>query len=300
MAETGVPKFVSMKNIGWVIGVIVIVIAIFVAWRYIRAVFVEYIDVPTKGEKARFMRYMGCAIAMCEAPGDEEDGCYSDKVMDWVVEYDEGGNAVEGCQQVCFDVRDQAGGVIQKHYCGEDYAINFTFQYSATYIGNYSISGSITDIGKNEVSCGVGKTGWQTDASCTGGWEKSGILDCGCLQCRGGKRPTGKLVEQIGDCERGDINHPGAIWIPESLVTGGCTKWDGHTIGTVDQLAWCNFEEGEENSIYIWTEDPHHSDCNCVWSEIDIYGIIGWSGCICAWFVADHYCPQIVICDHEP
>lgn len=312
MVETGVPKFVSMKNIGWVIGVIVIVIAIFVAWRYIRAVFGEYIDVPTKGEKARFMRYVACAIAMCSASNRQEgsiDGCTSDRVMELEVEYDEKGELVKGCQKICWEIRDQVGS--KEHYCGKDYAINFTFKDDVKYVGNYSCEGLEGIIkGRKVENCGT-KKGWQTDFSLFGNWQEK-ILSCVCYNTPSGEDtpPEGLIMKyQNGDeCKRetglcGGFSYsrfPSLFWVSEDFANERCKL---ATDGPVNnpymcsligrELAWCEFKKGDE-PYYIWAEDAYRNPGGMVYW---IWGVISFcqSG-----FGDEQVCPQVIICNHKP
>jgi len=264
MAETGVPKFTWGRVVGFIMAIIVILIAVFVVWSYIRPVFGEFIEIPTKGEKARFMRYMTCALAMCVAPNRKEgsnDGCTSDRVMALTVEYDEYDSPVKGCQDICEEIRNNVGKV-ESNYCGQDYAISFTFQDSVKYIGNYSISGAIL---RGEVPCKIGKSGHQTDISCLFNWES--FFDCEVNRCLIDPiHPVGRLGREPGNCGDRMID-AGSIAV-SNILSSKCVPDD---VGLPDGLGWCQFEAGDQ--IYIWGK----------YDSVPIFGVCGpwFTGPVC-------------------
>lgn len=271
-----------------------IVAVVLIAWVFpIISRHMFSFELPTQGPKARFLRYLTCALAMCS------HGYNTQQTIGIVLEYDEKGNPIKGCNSYIKEIGEELGEtfVTGQKLCGERYALNFTFRENITYIGNYSV-----ERGKTGTPCGLvttneKKLGFQTDVSCMAGWEETGILACGCLGCMqvgrysANVRPPGKLAKHTGDCGRGDTYHSGTIWIPESMVTSGkCIEGDIPYLS--DGLAWCEFEIN--NSYYIWAEDAHHSNYNCFWFIFE--------GCIGGLLAGNpnHICPQLIICDHAP
>jgi len=277
VAETGVPKFVSGKTISYVIGGIVIVVALVVAFNYISAVFGEYIEIPKGGEKTRFMRYMSCAIAMCTARNrkNDNDGCTSDRVMELVVEYDEGGNPVKGCQEVCWEVKARPSVGTREHYCDQESAISFTFKDSVRYVGNRS--------GCSELDI---KKDLQTDISCVHGFESFMSCEMGC----GRTNPYGMLIEQVSGC---GTETPGIAGAPScgticisDVLASNCEPGEGLLN---NGLAWCDFNT--DDTIYIWVKNLHaYTIPSCdPW--------LRW--CIVPIYSGPHDCPRVAICEHN-
>lgn len=293
MVGTGLGKLVSGKTVTIIMGAITVGIAFLVLIYFTDIVFGEKIDIPKKGENARFMRYMACAIAMCEAANRQidpatgnpiDDGCTSDAVEGWTVEYNEDGDAIKGCKEVCNEVKARMDCDEQAHYCQPECYIEYTFQEETEYNGNITVSGSYLDLWEQEVPC-PGKSGFQTDASCSGGWAARNILDCGCMNCIASTKakktayPEGRLSKHIGGCGIGNEIEAGTIWIPDTMVAQ-CAEEDIPYI--TNGLAWCKFAAGQK--INIWAEDVFHSGYDC------------WMFDICLFTFADHYCPQVGIC----
>jgi len=279
MVGSGVGKFVSTKFQRYILLVIVIVIAILVAVSYISAVFGEFIEPPKKGEKTRFMRYMECALAMCAAPNrkDDSDGCTSDKVMGLTVEYDEEGYPVKGCQKVCEEIRDSVG--VDDHYCRKDYAINFTFQDSVTYIGNYSCEGLEGIVaGKETGPCGM-KTGRQTDISLFYNWGR--FMSCEINNCQTPSlKPYGRSVNITSGC--GTNPACGSIGISDVLSS----KCEPDDVGISNGLGLCRFDIGDE--VFIWSE-TYEKAC---------FGICVFDICIIP-LPSIRNCPKLAICEHD-
>jgi hypothetical protein len=270
MPETGVPKFVSAKTITYIIGAIVLVIAILIAFNYIKQVFGEFIDVPKEGEKARFMRYMTCALAMCTARNIKgASACTSTDVMDLALEYDEEGNVVKSCQEACQEMESyvQASGsapIPQEHYCEKVYHLTYTFQDTGvTYKGNYDIPENIVDRLREEISCKDMK-GHQTDVSCLQNWRR--FIECGCLRCTDmfnfkvwNVYPEGKIA--LRDTESNGLGYEfGSIYIDESLQTSGkitCVPedvgFDRDDPSKTNGQGECTFPPGL--NIVIWAEN---------------------------------------------
>jgi len=248
-------------------------------------------------EVVRFIRYMGCAIASCKG------GCDSSETIALPLEFGEGGIPSLGCNQLLHELGYCTGVNVGAKFCGDSTKyLNFTFKESTTYHSNYSISWD-----NPEVCSPQSQSGWQTDASCLGGWEGD-VIDSECLDCMTfvqvvtipflesivdvrSVHPEGRLLESSG-CKKEDEypydRYSGSIWIPQSMITAGTCIENEEKGGK--NLAWCDFTEGQE--IKIWADTSVGSNHNLL--EVPVLG-----GCfgLSLEGLPFHSCHQVIICD---
>ena len=194
-----------------------------------------------KTEKLRFIRYLSCSFAMCSGRAKDGDICKSPEVLSvGLIEFEKGKEKT--CRELCDELKAVHG--VKDKYCGKAYAINFTFDESIEYVGNYSIDpyNPKTYIGK----CGAFKSGWQTDLSCYGNIEE--LTDCACIRCVSEAKPVGRIWDE-------DPSNPSVTKYPNGIYINVTSmepdvKCEGE-ITVFKTPAICRFNEGTR--IMIWT-----------------------------------------------
>jgi len=287
-----------------IIGIILVALFISWVWGQLSNLPIAYVG---KGEKARFIRYLSCAAAMCSAwHQTDDDACHSGEVMSQGLEY-EGDTLIKGCKELCEEIRDREGGTALEHYCGEDYAFNFTFR---DYVNFTSL-----DI-RNIASF------------------RDRIIHSSCYECPGldlhyiiiiaGLIPTRKQFaiatpwgrwfsegylcsnsDPINDCTRPDKydKDVGVIWLPHNDAQNWCNG--NYVYPTIDSWAYCEFDETTPE-LWIWPgPDLPHTEKYWEWETGSWLPIIGGSFFTSCGYRADafgteYWCPQIFIYDSHP
>lgn len=302
-------KKVSGKVVGFILVIIAALIAIGIFIHYTSNVFT--MEMPKRGEKYRFMRYLTCSLVMCEY------GCDSTEAISIPLEYDKNGKVILGCNDLIKEkFCDPEGLPKYTKLCGKKYAINFTFDDYVKYVANYSPT--ITNPGPGIV-CGVRKTDRQTDISCLYSWEDNGLIPCPCLRCAKGTvvgmliratiiappitlagdvRPEGKLIYNNESCGFLGSSTAGSIWIPKNLGN----KCEPKDVGMRTLLDYCEFNK--EDTIWIWSNITHSETTTCALSGIPWIGPIlserFGEKCLDTYLMTTASCPEIAICDHKP
>jgi hypothetical protein len=275
----------------WIIPLIagLIVVGIFLFW-----VFLQMQDLPIvqegSGPKARFMRYLSCAMAMCSAWTDTDgDACHSGEVMSQPLEF-EGGSVVKGCKELCEKLRDDPlrnNGVVRKHYCGENFAFEYIFD---DYVNFTSLD--IRNLYK----------------------FKNRVLHKGCYICAGVSEievqsliPTGKTItfyQKWGgylsegylmsgnnaglDCNNIDYeSYPGLIWIPYDFAVTNCKGVNN--LNDMNTYSYCEFNAGDYFWIWGGPEPPHKED----------YTVWLWVIDSC-YFGKEYWCPHVFMYTDSP
>jgi len=233
---------------------------------------------PPKGENARFMRYLSCAIAMCSGDhrDSSDDACDSIEVESVDLEY-EFKTLVKGCRDLCLELRKERNGDNPAtHYCGKQYAFNYTLQEDMTYRANYTNyansfnfwAGGFT--GKNDI---IKYKNWRGE-----------FINEGCWACGEDIYPdsVGWLFVNAGCDDIAEVNSHGQIWVSDTY--GNCVN--SIYPGKYDE---CSFNKGDE--IYIWADKPVEAHYDCL---LNVFGtcLLGW----CAGTY--HTCPHVAICEN--
>jgi len=252
-----------------ILALIAIVFAGFIFYGY-GSIFPE---IPLPEDKARLLRYLSCAYAICAK------GCMNNDVIDILL--DEG----HGCYDHCSKIANERGISLDVQMCGKDFTLEFTFNretalYSNTpkkRLGHLSMETDITKYLKGEGPEIASK--WYdyikgAKAECFG--ESVGIiykqeevtLDGRKYQvvCEHAGAIAGRYVK--GLCEgmlrvgssctsesTTSYTSTGHIWIDPDIVDpstdGQCDPFE-----TNGYLGNCTFDG--EQTIYIWSEADGH------------------------------------------
>lgn len=267
-----------------IIGVILIAWSVYWAWGQMQELPIGY---ESKGEKARFLRYLSCSYAMCA------QSCNSPEVIALSLDM-ESGMTVLGCYDKCSEMASDAGVPTSEHLCGSGYKLEFEFQKKVIYFSDYPVQGSLpwitsmeTDImryrnwhgkiqGDDWCFDATGEDiyldGFEVDSGCQYGWWGAsgtceGILRSGGGCVKGQTLKSGEEDSQVGT---------GHIWI-DPAITNLCELFNVQ--GTTENYYGnCTFPEAQK--IYIWT-------------GLDYYDYpFPLSGRV--------YCPELIICSSPP
>jgi hypothetical protein len=273
------------------LGAIVVVILMSMIRPVISEIFGKYVEAPKQGETARFVRYLGCSIAMCAY------GCGSDEVVNYPLEY-EGNKVVWSCKQLMDEHPSWCVGGATT-LCGPGYAFNFTFKEVITYHGNYTVNTMDT---KTYGSCGFGESGWQTDASCIGRWAGN-LIDSACIDCKNIGSVYYAVRPQVGalfsytngdECNaRGDErplgkdynSFSGSLWVSQNYASINCEKW-GYV--SYEFLGYCNFNK--DDTFWIWSIKN---------TQMAYYYELFGRQHTCG-LGSEYGCPKLIVCDHTP
>jgi len=280
-----------------VLGFLVIVVLSYMIRPIWSQILGDYVKLPKQGEKARFIRYLGCAVALCT------HGCGSDKLITHDLEY-EGNKVVKSCGQLIDEFGYCDGMLDGTKICSDDtnkYPIDFTFKEEILYEANYQVIASNLE---SYGTCGMGDGGWQTDVSCIGRWRESHLMDDPCFTCGLDQItknlpshfsiPTGVLFSynNADECNARKNEEPlgynydpycGSLWVSQDYANNNCegSAWLG-------SLENCKFNI--DDTIWIW------SDKNAVTAScINFFGM----HCFCGG-ITSYQCPKLILCDTEP
>jgi hypothetical protein len=235
-------------------------------------------------EIVRFARYIKCAIAACTG------GCNSAETYSIVLEYDESGVSILGCNQYLID---NCGCTLYSSdkLCDKGCVLEFEFKEQTKYASDYWVVQRNPDTYKDN-PCSSLDIGWQTDFSCIG--RPSELYSCPCELClmygpHGPNIPYGVLFDSGTSCgTSGKPPFVGSLWLPNSFVTdinpvtGTENCEDGGMMGS---LKSCTFPENTK--VQIWTDDKKG------------YGACSFEGTpfqSAACFGNVNDCPRVVVC----
>jgi len=251
-----------------ILALIAIVFAGFIFYGY-GSIFPE---IPLPEDKARLLRYLSCAYAMCA------NGCMTNEVIDILLD---GG---QGCYDHCSKIANERGVPLSSRICGKDSALTFIFNRETTLYSNtpkwmlthLSMETDITKYKKwydkyqARVEC-FEEDGFGTTVKLDG--RNYGV------GCEYGGAIAGKFIDGLcegvlrisSDCSRVDTGpgrSTGHIWIDQNIVEQ-CDPFE-----TSGYLGNCTFNG--DQTIYIWTEE-------------DIAYPL---------FEEKVYCPEVIICSN--
>jgi len=280
-----------------------IVVGIFIFWAWGQMQELPIVHEGTD-EKARFMRYLSCAAAMCGAwHQTDSDACESGEVISQPLEF-EGEHLVKGCKELCEELRDDAKsrGVIsgpQEHYCGENFAFQFTFNdkvnFTSLDIRNlYKFKDRVI-----HKSCYI----------CPGQADLNiiiilmGLIPTGkpyYIRPSGGEYATEGYLMGGLDCKNTGYGiAPGLIWVPNNfaVVQGNCKGVT--SLDDMNSYGFCEFNSG--NNFWIWgggpkTESDTHKENYWEWGPA-VTRLFTSCGTRADLFGTTYYCPQIFMLD---
>jgi len=278
----------------WVIPLIagLIVVGIFIFWAML-----QMQDLPIvqegSGPKARFMRYLSCAAAMCGAwRQTDDDACHSGEVMSQALEFEDQ-TVVKGCKELCEELRDDPlrnKGVVREHYCGENFAFQFTFDgyvnFTSLDIRNlYKFKHRV--IHKSCYICPSALEKIVLGLIPRGEiilWEESEwgeYLSEGYLM--GGNDPS-------LDCENtGYGEDPGLIWVPHNFAVTQDNCKVSYSYGDMQSYSYCEFNDGD--SFWMWGgPGPPNTEEYSKWL---------WTFDVC-FSGKTYYCPHVFMYTDSP
>ncbi len=293
--ETYVPSWIAPLVVG------LIVVGVFIFWVLSQMQNLPIVNEGT-GEKARFMRYLSCAAAICGAWTDTDnsgDACRSGEVLSQGLEY-EGQTLTKGCKELCEELRDDTARnnkVIGEHYCGKNFAFQFTFK---DYVNFTSLDIRNLYRFKNRV---IHKSCYD----CPGHVEMPpmilGLIPTGeayrLVRYGPGEefKAEGYLMTADSDCKNtGNTVLTGLIWLPNTFAQSNCqgvTNWDDGA----KTYAFCEFYT--DNSVWIWGGGPNDNDDT---HKEKLWEWLFFTSCsdYLNWASSDYYCPQIFTLENNP
>jgi hypothetical protein len=226
---------------------------------------------PESTEKARFLRTLTCAYAMCA-----RERCDSSIIDVGFLDKEK----KISCYRICKEWEDKGR---TGHKCGPEYKLEFVFNSSVIYHADYIVPHN----------CIIEKfTGIETDITRYEQWfyRINGDCDDDKWFCDYSHGLCGEFV--AGECE-GVLEKSNK---PCERIKPGTSDWTckactGHLWVGPDLGNQCNELTGYKG----WLGNPLYANCTFnegqtiyIWAELDVYDY--WTG--------KAYCPELIICSH--